>query len=141
MIFIHVKRLLFAAAVGVVCFAARAELPPDVYRQRQQAAPEALQIKVQSVKAEESRRPNHTLIANAIEAVVEKVERTATDLKPGAKILILYTQRRHDQPMPGPSEVPSLKEGQVCPAYLAWSKEAEAYSPAAGGYSFERVGR
>lgn len=127
------------AALIVTGVAARAELPPSVYYERQQASPEALVIKVQSVKTTETKRPGHTVVANTVEAVVENVARTKTNLKSGTKIKIVYTQRRSEQPVAGPSEVPSVKEGEVRPAFLAWSKEADAYSPAAGGYSFDRV--
>ena len=119
---------------------ARAELPPEAYRYRQAAAPEVLVIKVRSVKTKETQRSDGKLIANTVEAVVEHVARTARGLKPGATIEISYTQRRHKVPMPGPSEVPTLKEGEVRPAYLAWDKENEVFSPAAGGYSFTKVG-
>ncbi len=128
-----------AAALLITTLCAIAELPPTVYRDRQKASPEALVIKVRTVKTKETRRPDHTLIANTVEAVVENVARTATNLKSGTAITIEYTQRRHDQPIAGPSEVPSLKEGEVRPAYLAWSKEANAYAPAAGGFSFSQV--
>ncbi len=69
-----------AAAVALAICAATAvgELPPEVYRERQQASPEALVIKVKSVKSSETRRPGHTLVANTVEAVVENVARTAT---------------------------------------------------------------
>jgi hypothetical protein len=119
---------------------ARAELPPQAYKQRQAAAPEVLVIKVRSVKTRETERADHKLIANTVEAVVEHVARTSRDLKPGAVIQIFYTQRRYTRPPAGPSEVPSLKEGEVRPAYLAWDKETELYSPAAGGFSFTKVG-
>ena len=118
---------------------ARSELPPEAYRQRQQAAPEAVEIEVRSVKATKARKLTHTLITNEVEAVVQKVSRSATGLKPGAMIRIEYTQRRYDEPIAGPSEVPSLKEGQVCPAYLTQAKVPDVYLPAAGGYSFNTV--
>ncbi len=127
------------AAVCAPVFSARAELPPQAYRQRQAAAPEVLVIKVRSVTTKETQRADYKLIANTVEAVVEHVARTARDLKPGAVIQIFYTQRRYNQPMAGPSEVPTLKEGEVRPAYLSWDKETEVYSPAAGGYSFTKV--
>ncbi|HSH38018.1 MAG TPA: hypothetical protein VK993_04460 [Chthoniobacterales bacterium] len=117
----------------------RAELPPQAYRQRQATAPEVLVIKVRSVTSKETQRPDHKVVANTVEAVVEHVARTARDLKPGTIIQIFYTQRRYNQPIAGPSEVPTLKEGEVRPAYLAWVKETEVYSPAAGGYSFTKV--
>ena len=128
-----------AAALVVTSLCAIAELPPGVYRERQQASPEALVIKVRAVKTKETRRSDHTVIANTVEAVVENVARTATNLKSGTAITIEYAQRRYEQPIAGPSEVPTLKEGEVRPAYLAWNKEAEAYAPAAGGYSFTKV--
>ena len=96
-------------------------------------------IKVKSVTTKETQRPDHKLIANTVEAVVQHVARTSRDLKPGAAIQIFYTQRRYTQPLAGPSEVPTLKEGEVRPAYLSWNKESEVYSPAAGGFSFTKV--
>ena len=117
----------------------RAELPPQVYRQRQAAAPEVLVIRVKSVKTKEAQRPDHKLVTNVVEALVEHVARTTKGLKPGTVITIVYTQRRYSQPIAGPSEVPSLDESEIRPAYLAWDKDLEAYSPAAGGYSFKKV--
>jgi hypothetical protein len=130
--------MLVAAALSTAA-GARAELPPQVYRQRQAAAPEVLVIRVKSVNTKEAQRADHKLVTNVVEAVVEHVARTTKGLKRGAVITIVYTQRRYNQPVTGPSEVPSLDESQVRPAYLAWDKDLEAYSPAAGGYSFRKV--
>jgi hypothetical protein len=116
---------------------AHAELPPWVYKERQEKAPEALVIKVRSVSQRQSSDKERTSIEFTVKAEVEKVERSATKLSPGAVIEIHYTQTRYSRPIVGPSEVPSLKEGQVCPAYLA--RDGNTYSPAAGGYSFETV--
>ena len=127
------------AAAPFVPRIARAELPPQAYRQRQAAAPEVLVIKVRSVIIRELPRTDHTLISNTVEAVVEHVARTARDVKPGAIIHIFYTQRRQSQPIAGPSEVPTLKEGEVRPAYLTYDKETQVYAPAAGGFSFTKV--
>jgi hypothetical protein len=69
---------------------------------------------------------------------VQKVERSATKLKPGAIIRITYSQREYSEPLVGPSEVPEVREGEVYPAYL--SGAGNAYSPAAGGFSFRSVG-
>ena len=127
------------ATLGLAADRSWAELPPQAYRQRQAAAPEVLVIKVRSVVTKATDRPDHKLIANTVEAVVEHVARTTTGLKPGAVIKIVYTQRRYEKPLAGPSEVPTLKEGEVRPAYLSWQKETELYSPAAGGFSFTKV--
>ena len=129
--------LVMAALLSAA--AAHAELPPQVYRQRQAAAPEVLVIRVKSVNTKETQRADHKLVTNVVEAHVEHVARTAKGLKPGAVIKIVYTQRRYNQPMTGPSEVPSLDESEIRPAYLAWDKDLEAYSPAAGGFSFKKV--
>lgn len=119
--------------------AARGELPPYAYREMQNEAPEALTIKVTTVRTKSKWGFHSKDTTYNVEAVIEKVERTATGLKPGAVIEIAYTQRRHHQPIPGPSEVPSLKKGKVCPAYLEREKNGTGYLPTAGGYSFETV--
>jgi hypothetical protein len=115
----------------------RAELPPWVYKDRQEKAPEALVIKVQSVIQRETTQERSKQIEFTVKAEVQKVERSASKLAPGATIEIRYSQRHYSQPITGPSEVPALTEGQVCPAYL--SGEGKVYWPAAGGYSFETV--
>jgi hypothetical protein len=131
--------LRLLALLGVFTFSnlARAELPPGAYKERQEKAPEALLIKVRSVSKRETSDNERTSIEFTVKAEVEKVERSATKLSAGAVIEIRYTQTHYKQPITGPSEVPALKEGQVCPAYLAG--DGKTYSPAAGGYSFETV--
>ena len=131
------KWVALLVAILATSNAVRAELPPWVYKERQEKAPEALVIKVQSVSRRETAEANWKQIDFTVEAEVQKVERTATKLSPGATITIQYSQRRYTPPMVGPSEVPALKEGQVCPAYL--SADGKVYSPAAGGFSFESM--
>lgn len=114
-----------------------AELPPSAYRERQQNAPEVLVIKVRSVKTRETKEEKWKQTDFTVEAEVQKVSRSASNLTPGTVIEIRYSQRNYSQPIAGPSEVPALKEGQVCPAFL--SGDGKIYSPAAGGYSFETV--
>jgi hypothetical protein len=116
---------------------AKAELPPWVYKERQDKAPEALVIKVRSVKGRETKQPNAKVTEFTVEAEVEKVERSATKLTPGVLIKIVYSRTEYSQPIAGPSEPSTLREGQVCPAFL--SREGEIYVPAAGGYSFDTV--
>ncbi|PZR73716.1 MAG: hypothetical protein DLM73_10180 [Chthoniobacterales bacterium] len=115
------------------------ELPPWVYKERQIKAPESLVIKVRSVVRTETAEADGKSIAFKVIAEVEKVERTSTRLMPGAVIEIRYLQHNYSQPMAGPSEVPALKEGQVCPAYLESAVEGRSYSPAAGGFSFTQL--
>jgi hypothetical protein len=114
-----------------------AELPPSAYRERQENSPEVLMIKVRSVRKRETKEAKWKQIDFTVEAEVQKVTRSASKLTPGTVIEIRYAQRHYSQPIAGPSEVPALKEGQICPAYL--SGDGKMYSPAAGGYSFETV--
>lgn len=124
-------------AYAITAISAEAELPPSAYKERQESAPEALVIKVRSVHKRETKEERWKQTDFTVEAEVQKVERSASKLTKGAVIQIHYTQRHYSQPIAGPSEVPALKEGQVCPAYLAG--DGKVYSPAAGGYSFETV--
>ena len=130
-------RFFLILVFAVTGNAVRSELPPWAYKERQEKAPEALVIKVQSVSRRESTEEKWKEVAFTVKAEVQKVERSATKLTPGTTIEIEYSQRHYSQPIVGPSEVPALKEGQVCPAYL--SGDGKTYSPAAGGYSFETV--
>jgi hypothetical protein len=135
------RTTIFRLLTLVNCLAligdASAELPPSAYKEWQEKAREALVIKVQSVSTRETIGEKWKEIEFTVKAEVQKVERSATKLAPGATIEIRYSQRHYSQPIVGPSEVPALKEGQVCPAYL--SGDGKTYSPAAGGYSFETV--
>lgn len=129
----HVLLVLLSVSFADV----RAELPPWVYKERQDKAPEALIIKVRNVKTRVTTELKVKRTEFTIEAEVEKVERSATKLSSGTIIKIVYNRSEYSQPIVGPSEIPVLKEGQVYPAYL--SREGDVYSPAAGGYSFEAV--
>lgn len=129
--------VLLVLANAITLFSAQAELPPSAYKERQEKAPEFLVIKVRSVSKRETKEENWKQTDFTVEAEVQKVHRSATKLTPGAVIEIRYSHRNYSQPIAGPSEVPALKEGQLCPAYL--SGQGKVYSPAAGGYSFETV--
>lgn len=129
--------LLIVLACGALGGSVYAELPPWVYKEQQQKAPEALVIKVQSVTTRKLTEEERELIEFTVKAEVQRVERTASKLAPGATIEISYVQHHYSRPIVGPSEVPALKDGQVCPAYLA--RDGKTYAPAAGGFSFQTV--
>jgi hypothetical protein len=131
------RALILLLVFALIASISQAELPPSAYKERQQNAPEALVIKVRSVSKREMKLESGKQTDFTVEAEVHKVSRSASKLAPGAVIEIRYAQRHYAQPIAGPSEVPALKEGQVCPAYL--SGDGKVYSPAAGGYSFETV--
>ena len=130
-------RAIFLAIALATIAQVRAELPPWVYKERQAKAPEALVIKVRSVTKREVVEEKWKRLDITVDAAVEKVERSATKLTSGATITIRYSRREYFQPIVGPSEIPTLKEGQTCLAYL--SAEGKTYGPAAGGQSFVSV--
>jgi hypothetical protein len=127
--------LVFVTSIGV------AELPPDVYKQWQQHAPEALLIKVLSVELiTRSRDEEKTIVFVTIQAQVQSVWRSQSGLSPGTVISISYEHTEHKSQYVGPSQVPILVARLSYPAYLKEGGEMGAsYSPAAGGYSFKTV--
>lgn len=130
------KAVLLVMLLPSSSVVSRAELPPDVYKWRQQQAPESLIIRVRSLKTSETDEPQRTKIDVRVEAQVQRVNRSKTGLKPGALIRISYVHSRDKEPREGPSEVPILRRGQVYPAYLTKSGRGKGYAPAAGGNSF-----
>jgi hypothetical protein len=118
-----------------------AELPPSAYKQMQQKAPEVLVIKVDTVQTKTQEQPKRKLIRVNAQAQVREVFRSKTGLKPGAVIQIRYEHSQFKNPMPGPSQIPILKPGQVLPAYLMVNrnKNKKEYFPVAGGFSFQTV--
>jgi hypothetical protein len=127
--------LIFALIVGSIPLTL-AELPPSVYQQWRQAAPESLAIKVLSVKQTVQNEPNEKRVGVAVQAQVLTVERSQSGIKPGAIITINYVHHEYDRTLAGPSQVPILRAGQECSAYLKKDENRASYSPAAGGHSF-----
>src|SRR5438105_2443515 len=106
----------------------RAEMSPEVYKKWQHDAPEALVIKVLSVKKTETKESRGTLIDVTVTARVQEVERSQAGLKPGDTITIRYERIEYTQPIAGPSQPPILGEGKEYPAFLAKEKDGESYS-------------
>ena len=115
--------------------AARAELPPQVYEQLQNEAPESLNITIRSVKRSEKAEKEFTLISLTAEARIDRVTRSATGLRPGDAIRIAYQHRQDREPMPGPSQPDIVVEGKSYPAFLEKQNDG-SYGIAARGYSF-----
>jgi hypothetical protein len=103
--------VLLVALLASFSTVSLAELPPFVYKERQQQAPESLIIKVGSMKMRETDEPRRKRIDVSVEAQVERVNRTKTGLKAGDVIRINYVQSQYKVPLVGPSEAPILKEG------------------------------
>ena len=133
------RKLLFVLLLLAAPVTAWAELPPYVYKERQQKAPESLVIRVRSVKTRETDEPRRVRVDVEVEARVERVVRSKTGLRVGDAIRISYVHSRHKEPIAGPSEVPILKEGEKYPAYLSRDGREKKYIPAAGGFSFRKV--
>lgn len=122
---------LIATTLGV-----RGELPPWVYKDLQDKSPEALIIKVESVKISTTDEPTFKSLSIAVKARVETVIRSASSLKPGDIISINYVRLDHKQSMPGPSEPDVLQQGRTYSAFLTKTEKNGTYTTAAKGYSF-----
>jgi IS1 family transposase len=81
-------RFFLIVLCAVASDSIRAELPPWVYKERQEKAPEALVIKVKSVNIRETTEANWKQTEFTVKAEVQKVERSATKLVAGATIEI-----------------------------------------------------
>lgn len=122
-------------AIALLVTAARAELPPDAYRDMQRAAPEAVEIRVAAVDVSicwfwlcDGRDVE-------VEAEVVGVTRSAAGLKPGARIRIHY---RH-VPLggrSGPRAIRIVRAGETTPAFLE-KAAAGHFEAAARGASFD----
>lgn len=121
--------LLVAAASAVI-----AELPPSAYETMQAKAPEYLKIQVLRVDIGPGNDDASQDIL--IMAMVDKVERSASGLKPGDVINIAYTLEDRPAGWVGPGQVPILAQGDTHAAYLKGLDKPETYAPAAGAMSF-----
>jgi hypothetical protein len=144
---VNLLRQIAIALSAAVCVAAaaavaRAEIDPKYYREWQEKAPEALTIvpvSVRPVVTSERQRSGEGMLIHTrveVEAIVESVIRSASELKPGDAIRIQYTTTRADPPLVGPRPIPVLKRGEPYPAFLLGVSKG-LYAPAAKGASFE----
>jgi hypothetical protein len=136
---ITVKLPLLALSLAVTCLTSFAELPPSYYKKLQQEAPESLTIKVLAVRLIETAEPKGKKIAVTVQAQAQKVTRSKSGIKAGAKIHISYVHYKDELPTAGASEVPILEKDQVYSAYL--TKRENGFAPAAGGHSFSEFKR
>ena len=80
-----------------------------------------------------------TSVKFASDCIGDEAFKMSSGLKPGDDIGISYVHSRYKEPLAGPSEIPVLEQGDVCPAFLARDGEGKTYKPVAGGYSFKAV--
>lgn len=112
-----------------------AEIAPEEYLRMQQQAPEHIIINVLKVSTRRflfSRTINLT-----VQAEVESVVTSATNLSPGDCITITYTHYNPKKGVAGPRPIPILKKGTTTDAFLAFDQQETSYLPAARGASFE----
>jgi hypothetical protein len=127
------RRLLFL--IALVCpLVLRAELPPSAYEARQKAAGESLNIEVLQVEIEPGDAPERQSVR--VMALVNKVARTATGVKEGDFITIIYTVTDREKGWTGPGEIPILAEKDKIVAYVVKDATSSDYHPAAGAMSF-----
>ncbi|MFZ4775860.1 MAG: hypothetical protein ACOYM3_10870 [Terrimicrobiaceae bacterium] len=111
-----------------------AELPPSAYERMQKAATEAVNIEVLRVDIEPGDAPTRQDIR--IMALVGKVDRSASNIKEGDLINIVYTVTSREKGWSGPGETPILAEKDKTVAYLLKGSANEDFHPAAGAMSF-----
>lgn len=131
--------VMISALVSMVG-AAHAELPPDVYIEKQAKAPEALRIRVIEVESRRSSWSGNGFIwKETVRAEVKSVTRTASGVKAGDRIVIRYTRLAPRRGWAGPSPAPQLKKGAEYPAWLEKSDDG-TFKLAAQGASFRLIG-
>lgn len=130
------KRLMFAVALfSVFSTALQAELGPSAYEAMQTKAPEFLEIEVLRVDVEPAQDPaSQTIKAMAL---VTKVDRSATSVKPGDIINVVYTLTERPKGWVGPGAIPILTEKEKTIAYLRKDETSGDFNPVAGIMSFQ----
>ncbi|MFZ4597114.1 MAG: hypothetical protein ACOYNN_00575 [Terrimicrobiaceae bacterium] len=111
-----------------------AELAPSAYEDMQKKAPEYLEIEVLRIDVEPGDAPERQTVR--LMALVNKVERTATEVRIGDLINVVYTITDRPKTWVGPGEIPLLAEKDKTIAYLKKDAETSDFSPMAGAMSF-----
>ncbi|MCX5952890.1 MAG: hypothetical protein NTZ40_05215 [Cyanobacteria bacterium] len=112
--------------------AARAELPPAVYAERQRQAAVVLDLEVQRI----SLIGTELHIRAKVLAVVRRPR--GSTLEAGQRIDLFYSHpERHPANWPGPGAIPMLQRGQQTRAWLnPLADRPGGFAPAAGSQSF-----
>lgn len=120
---------------------ARAELPPSAYQNMKAAAPEEIEVRIQSVSNSVApTRASEPMKTHAIraQAVVTRVIRSKSGLKVGSSLVLTYTvalPKPGKQGWVGPGPLLIVARGA---SYHAWLKaQGKAYVPAAMGQSLK----
>ncbi len=121
--------LLMIVAIGALT----AEIPPMQFLEAQDIAPEKYDITVISVKAEDC-EPGEYCNVDVV-ARVDKVYRTAIDVKEGDEIKIKYERLNPPEGFEGIQPITLLQKGFSYPAYLQTYRYSW-FVPVAGSGSF-----
>lgn len=125
----------FLLMLAVVCpLLLRAELPPSAYETMQKAATDLLTIEVLRVEIEPGDAPGRQNVH--VMALVNGVTRSASSVKEGDLINMIYTVTDREKGWTGPGEIPILEERAKTMAYLVKDTDKGDFHPAAGSMSF-----
>jgi hypothetical protein len=131
--------VLAIVSCGFAVAPARAEIAPEYYAQMQADAPESLTVKILRVQVIRRRTGDETQCHVSAVARVTDVERSRAGLRPSQRISIQYQTVERNYFMAGMAPVPVLKAGEETSAFLKRGRNRKAFSPAAQGYSFQKV--
>jgi hypothetical protein len=130
------RLLIVALLAAFFASSARAEIAPMFYERMQKEAPEALAVDVVAVDQTEKKDNEGTVTSLVVQARVRQVERSASGVKPGDVVTIVYSVTEFVAPRPGMGSPPILKKGQSVMAYLKKEEKGERFELAAHGRSF-----
>lgn len=116
----------------------RAELPPQVYIELQSKAGEILKIHADEVISKPKGLLDKSSYTETVKATVVEVIRSASGVRKGDVITIVYQRLVPEEGMAGPSPAPQLKQGQEYSAYLGKGEDGN-FSLAARGMSFTKM--
>lgn len=138
------ERCIAISIFLILAAAVMADLSPDVYKDLQGKAPEALYIQVSSVDVHRSfAKPSgcsffdFEVIRNVkVDARVVRVIRSETGVHPGDVIEIEYSSISRCSDWNGPRSIPLLRKSDLAYAFLARRGRTASFEPAARGATF-----
>jgi len=107
----------------------RAAISPVFRKEMQLTAPERLKIKVKSVHVKEKKNPEYTACGVHVVAEILEVTHSATGLKVGQEIVLVYGAMQYEVPVAGSAPLSVLRKGETTGAFLKFNKQAKWYEP------------
>jgi hypothetical protein len=142
-----VRKRSIAIAILMIATAVLAELPPDVYKDLQEKAPEILYIQVSGVDVHRSfAKPpgcsffDFEVIRDVkVHALVVRVVRSQTGVHQGDTVDIEYSSINRCSDWNGPRSIEMLQKGHRVYAFLARHGRTSFFEPAARGATFSNA--